>query len=86
MPVGPPRRGAPHWANGPAVGGGGVTGCSCHWVEAGVDTGPIIDQRAVRVEDDDTVESLHERIKVLEREMLVDVVLSLATDRSWRDA
>ena len=63
-----------------------VTGCTCHWVDAGVDTGPIIDQRAVRVEDDDTVESLHERIKVLEREMLVDVVLSLATDRSWRDA
>ena len=63
-----------------------ITGCTCHWVDAGVDTGPIIDQRAVSVEDDDTVESLHERIKVLEREMLVDVVLSLATDRSWRDA
>ena len=29
-------------------------GCTCHWVDAGVDTGPIIDQRAVRVEDDDT--------------------------------
>ena len=63
-----------------------VTGCTCHWVDAGVDTGPIIDQRAVRVEDDDTVESLHERIKVVEREMLVDVVRRLAADRSWRDA
>jgi phosphoribosylglycinamide formyltransferase-1 len=63
-----------------------VTGCTCHWVDAGVDTGPIIDQRAVRVEDDDTVESLHERIKVLEREMLVDVVRSLAADRSWQRA
>jgi phosphoribosylglycinamide formyltransferase 1 len=61
-----------------------VTGCTCHWVDAGVDTGPIIDQRAVRVEDDDTVESLHERIKVIERGMLVDVVRSLAADRSWR--
>ena len=61
-----------------------VTGCTCHWVDAGVDTGPIIDQRAVRVEDDDTVESLHERIKVVEREMLVDVVRRLAADRSWR--
>ena len=60
-----------------------VTGCTCHWVDAGVDTGPIIDQRAVRVEPDDTVETLHERIKVLEREMLVDVVRGLATDRSW---
>lgn len=63
-----------------------VTGCTCHWVDAGVDTGPIIDQRAVRVEDDDTVESLHERIKVLERDMLVDVVRSLAGDRSWQHA
>lgn len=63
-----------------------VTGCTCHWVDAGVDTGPIIDQRAVRVEDDDTVESLHERIKVVEREMLVDVVRRLAADRSWQTA
>ncbi|HSF98792.1 MAG TPA: phosphoribosylglycinamide formyltransferase [Ornithinibacter sp.] len=63
-----------------------VTGCTCHWVDAGVDTGPIIDQRAVRVEDDDTVESLHGRIKVLEREMLVDVVRSLARNRSWQHA
>lgn len=60
-----------------------VTGCTCHWVDAGVDTGPIIDQRAVRVEDDDTVESLHERIKVQERAMLVDVLARLAADRSW---
>jgi phosphoribosylglycinamide formyltransferase-1 len=59
-----------------------VTGCTCHWVDAGVDTGPIIDQRAVRVEDDDTVESLHERIKVEEREMLVAVLTTLAGDRS----
>ncbi len=61
-----------------------VTGCTCHWVDAGVDTGPIIDQRAVQVEPDDTVETLHERIKVLERAMLVEVVRTLATDRSWR--
>jgi phosphoribosylglycinamide formyltransferase-1 len=61
-----------------------VTGCTCHWVDAGIDTGPILDQRAVRVEDDDTLESLHERIKVVEREMLVEVVRRLAADRSWR--
>lgn len=60
-----------------------VTGCTCHWVDAGVDTGPIIDQRAVRVEDGDTEDSLHERIKVEEREMLVAVVRSLATERGW---
>ncbi len=61
-----------------------VTGCTCHWVDSGVDTGPIIDQRAVRVEDGDDVESLHERIKITEREMLVDVLTRLAADRSWR--
>ena len=49
--------------------------------DAGVDTGPIIDQRAVRVEDGDTEESLHERIKAVEREMLVDVVRALAAER-----
>ena len=60
-----------------------VTGCTCHWVDAGVDTGAIIDQRAVRVERDDTPDSLHERIKVIERVMIVDVVSALAADRSW---
>ncbi len=59
-----------------------VTGCTCHWADAGVDTGPIVDQRAVRVRDDDTVESLHERIKAEERAMLVDVLTTLAADRS----
>lgn len=61
-----------------------VTGCTCHWVDAGVDTGPIIEQRAVRVEADDTVETLHERIKVEERAMVVDVLTDLAQDRAWR--
>lgn len=61
-----------------------VTGCTCHWVDAGVDTGPIIEQRAVRVEDGDTEDTLHERIKVEEREMLVEVLTRLAGDRSWR--
>ena len=55
-----------------------VTGCTCHWVDAGVDTGPIIDQRAVRVEPGDTEEALHERIKSVEREMVVSVVRDLA--------
>jgi phosphoribosylglycinamide formyltransferase-1 len=59
-----------------------ITGCTCHYVDAGVDTGPIIDQRAVRIEDGDTEETLHERIKVLEREMLVDVVGTLVRSGS----
>lgn len=60
-----------------------VTGCTCHWVDAGVDTGPIIDQRAVPVEPGDTTATLHERIKAVERVMVVEVVSALAADRSW---
>jgi phosphoribosylglycinamide formyltransferase-1 len=51
-----------------------VTGCTLFIVDAGVDTGPIVAQVAVPVEDDDSVESLHERIKSAERPMLVDAV------------
>lgn len=51
-----------------------VTGCTLFVVDGGVDTGPIVDQRAVRVHDDDTAETLHERIKVEERRMLVEAV------------
>lgn len=57
-----------------------VTGTTCHVVDAGVDTGPIIAQRAVAVEPGDDEESLHERIKVAERTMLVDVVAALVRD------
>lgn len=55
-----------------------VTGTTCHIVDAGVDTGPIIDQRAVTIAPDDTEATLHERIKVHERAMLVDVVARIA--------
>lgn len=51
-----------------------VTGCTVFLVDAGVDTGPIIAQRAVPVLDDDDEASLHERIKSAERELLVEVV------------
>ena len=51
-----------------------ITGATLFVVDLGVDTGPILAQAAVPVEDDDTVESLHERIKVAERLMLVDCV------------
>ena len=54
------------------------TGCTCHVVDAGVDTGPIIAQRAVAVIAGDTEASLHERIKVAERELLVAVVAEVA--------
>lgn len=58
-----------------------ITGTTCHVVDAGVDTGPIIAQRAVEVRADDDEDSLHERIKVEERDMLVDVVRRFA--RGW---
>ncbi|MFD2421514.1 phosphoribosylglycinamide formyltransferase [Amycolatopsis pigmentata] len=51
-----------------------VTGSTVHFVDAGVDTGPIIAQEAVPVESDDDEALLHERIKVVERRLLVDVV------------
>ncbi|MDQ3464350.1 MAG: phosphoribosylglycinamide formyltransferase [Actinomycetota bacterium] len=51
-----------------------VSGCTLFLVDAGVDTGPIVAQRAVDVNDDDDEQSLHERIKLAERLMLVDVV------------
>jgi len=56
-----------------------VTGCTVHLVDAGVDTGPILAQQAVEVLDDDDEQTLHERIKVVERRLLVDVLAALAT-------
>ena len=67
-----------------------VTGCTLFVVDDGVDTGPIVAQTVVPVEDEDDVESLHERIKVAERAMLVDNVGRMAregftiTDRKVR--
>ena len=55
-----------------------VTGTTVHLVDSGVDTGPILAQRAVEVLPDDTEQRLHERIKVVERRLLVDVVADLA--------
>ncbi len=55
-----------------------VTGCTVHVVDDGVDSGPIIAQEAVRVRPEDDEPSLHERIKVVERALLVDVVGRIA--------
>ena len=60
-----------------------VTGATVFLVDAGVDTGVVLDQAVVEVRDDDTVESLHERIKVAERDLLVSTTHALVT-RPWR--
>jgi phosphoribosylglycinamide formyltransferase-1 len=57
-----------------------VTGCTLFVVDAGVDTGPIVAQSAVPVLDGDDEASLHERIKVAERAMLVDAVGRMARE------
>src|SRR5215469_14745504 len=60
--------------------GAKVSGCTVFLVDAGTDTGPIIAQAAVPVHDDDDASTLHERIKVSERALLVDTVGRLARD------
>lgn len=57
-----------------------VTGSTMHLVDDGLDSGPILDQRAVRIRPDDDEASLHERIKVVERAMLVEQVGAMARE------
>lgn len=58
-----------------------VTGCTVHYVDAGVDSGPIIGQQTVEVLDDDTPESLHHRIQVAEHSLYPRCVAALAEGR-----
>ncbi len=57
-----------------------VTGCTLFVVDGGVDTGPIVAQESVPVLEGDDAESLHERIKVTERAMLVSAVGRMARE------
>ncbi len=50
------------------------TGSTIHFVDSGMDTGPVIAQQAIDILPTDTEESLHERIKKVERELLVNTV------------
>ena len=56
-----------------------VTGSTVHWVDAGVDTGPVIAQREVPVHPGDDEARLHARIKDVERELLVETVARVVT-------
>ena len=60
-----------------------ITGATVFLVDSGMDTGVIVDQAAVPVLDDDTAEVLHERIKTVERDLLVATTHQLAT-RQWQ--
>ena len=57
-----------------------VSGCTVFLVDEGVDAGPVLAQAAVPVRDDDDGPSLHERIKVAERALLVDTVGRMARE------
>ena len=55
-----------------------ITGCTVHQTDAGVDTGPILAQAAVEIAEDDDETSLHERIRVQERRLLLKTLARLA--------
>lgn len=54
--------------------GASETGTSIHWVDAGIDTGEVIAQEKVEILEGDTEESLHERIKIIERGLIVATI------------
>jgi phosphoribosylglycinamide formyltransferase-1 len=60
------------------------TGCTVHWVDSGMDTGPIIAQRKVPILPGDTPESLHARIQIAEHEVYPEVVSKLAKKLSTK--
>jgi phosphoribosylglycinamide formyltransferase-1 len=55
-----------------------LTGCTVHFVDPGVDTGPIILQEAVPVSADDTPETVHERIQVVEHKLYPEAIRLIA--------
>jgi phosphoribosylglycinamide formyltransferase-1 len=55
-----------------------ITGCTVHYVTLDVDGGPIIDQAAVRIEDDDTIGSLAAKVHAAEHALLPDVIRRLS--------
>ena len=58
-----------------------VTGCSVHWVTPALDDGPIIDQKSVRIDPADTLESLEQKIHAVEHQLLPDVVARLSSGK-----
>ncbi|WP_062311973.1 phosphoribosylglycinamide formyltransferase [Demequina rhizosphaerae] len=69
-----------HGVRDALAGGAKVTGCTVIVVDHGVDTGPIVAQAAVEVHDDDTEATLHERIKEVERGLVVRTLGRMARE------
>jgi phosphoribosylglycinamide formyltransferase-1 len=63
-----------------------VTGATVHLVDAGVDSGPVLAQREVPVRPGDDEARLHDRIKVVERELLIETVAQFVTTDPTRKA
>jgi len=62
-----------------------VTGVTVHFVDEGVDTGPVIAQRAVPVDTDDTLDSLAEKIHVVEHSLFPAAIRAVAEGRAVVD-
>ena len=58
-----------------------IHGCSVHWVDQGVDTGPVIRQRAVKILPDDDPESLAMRVLTEEHDLYAEVIADILGDR-----
>ena len=58
--------------------GATITGSTVHFIDAGMDTGPVIVQEPVEIAEDDNEATLHEKIKVVERRLLLKVVTELS--------
>jgi phosphoribosylglycinamide formyltransferase-1 len=56
------------------------TGTTIHWVDAGLDTGEVIAQERLEILATDTEESLHERIKILERGLIVATIAQVLSN------
>ena len=55
-----------------------ITGCTVHWVTPELDAGPIIDQKMVTIDEQDTLELLEKKIHAVEHQLLPDVVARLS--------
>jgi formyltetrahydrofolate-dependent phosphoribosylglycinamide formyltransferase len=60
--------------------GVGTTGVTVHWVDEGVDTGPIITQAAVAIEPNDDEESLRQRVQAVEKPLYVNAIRQLCQE------